>query len=172
MTSIEDILAAARPVERVVRVCLRGDLLAKWDRLESQLQAARTSGVQGSLAAPAPGREIAQRMEDLAGQIAGAQQEFRVRGLSSKAVSDLIAAHPPTNGQKGAWNSDTFVPALMAACVVDPAMTVEQATALLGVLNRDQTNTLFGAAWDASTGAVDIPFSEAASETLRGTEGK
>ena len=169
MTNIEDVLALARPVERVVRVCLRGDLLAEWDRLESRLQAARASGVRGSLAAPAPGVDIAQRMEDLGEQIAAAQQEFRVRGLSSKGMSDLIAAHPPVHGEKSAWDPDTFVPALLAACVVDPVMTVEQAMALLAVLNRDQTNALFGAAWDASTGAVDIPFSDAVSETLRGT---
>jgi hypothetical protein len=169
VTSIEDVLAAARPVERVVRVCLRGDLLAEWDRLEAQLQAARASGVQGSLAAPAPSVGIARHMEDLAEQIADAGQEFRVRGLNSKGMSDLIAAHPPVHGEKSAWNPDTFVPALLAACVVDPQMTVEQATALLAVLNRDQTNVLFGAAWDASTGAVDVPFSDAVSEILRGT---
>jgi len=174
VSSIEDILARARPVERVVPVCLRGDLLAEWDSLEHQLATVGESGDEGSLGTLSPSKRIALRMAELREEMASETVDFRLRGMSPQALSDLQAEHPARQGReaKEAWNPETFSVALVAACAVDPEMTVEQTQALFVTLNRSQRNDLFNGAWEASTGSVSIPFSERASEILRNTAAK
>lgn len=171
MTDITEIIGRIRRPERTVTIPLRGDLLAEWDELEQALDDAAAEQ-STSLAEASPSRGIAERMDALRGEIRESEQTFRFRGLTDRALSDLTAKHPPRDGKDETWNPETFVPALIAACAVDPAMTPEQATALISELHRASANKLFGGAWYASTGAVDVPFSERASEILRSTGAK
>lgn len=66
-------------------------------------------------------------------------QRWAFRRLSARAYEALIRAHPPTAEQKAAggqgmfaptFNPDTFVPALVAAALVEPRLTAEQVAAL------------------------------------------
>lgn len=65
----------------------------------------------------------------------GRPEEFtvKIQALGSKAYDRLIAAHPPTNKQRDRqeiYNIDTFAPALISACLIDPKLTVEEVTEL------------------------------------------
>lgn len=60
-------------------------------------------------------------------------RKFQLKALSSRGYDALEAKFPPTKDQqtKGmVYDIDKFAPALISACAVRPALTVEQATAL------------------------------------------
>lgn len=69
---------------------------------------------------------------------AGAIAEIKVRGMGRHNYDRLQADHPPSEEQRKKhkrenpeqppleWNPDTFPVALIAACAVEPTMTVEQ----------------------------------------------
>lgn len=73
---------------------------------------------------------------------------FRFRGIGRAAYEALIDTHPATAEQRTkakasgmgelAWNHATLPPVLVAACLVEPAMTEEQARALWADPNWNQ----------------------------------
>jgi hypothetical protein len=120
---------------------------------------------------------VAEAIEDVEARMVEHTIPFRLRALGPKDWSDLIAAHPPrpdtdeqTFGER-VFNTETYPPALIAACCFDPAMTVDQVRELFEVLNEGQRNALFNGAWRANMG-IDVPFSPAASAMLRSSEPK
>lgn len=53
--------------------------------------------------------------------------DLQLRALPRKQYRTLCEAHPSETAD---WNPDTFPPALIAASIVEPVFTVEQATEL------------------------------------------
>lgn len=99
-------------------------------------------------------RERAQRLLDEA--LAARGECFHriwFRGLGHTEFDALVALHPPTDEQDGAsWNSETFIPGLLAACVVDGDLTAEEWAAELA----DETR------WSASERRAVISMALAA----------
>jgi len=88
------------------------------------------------------------------------------RGEGSYAV--LKAEHPPTaedNARiqetagdpkaKAAWHSDSFYPALVAACLVQPQITLDQAEEMARTWNDPEWNSLRDAALEVNTEKTD-----------------
>jgi hypothetical protein len=172
MADIEEILAGAKLPERTVPLCLRGDLQAEFEDLERKLAAAEAAD-DGTLAGNPAAREIAELMETLRAQMREHERVFRLRAIDAKAYSNLIAEHPPTDEQRQQGqdtNWQTFPAALIAACAIDPEMTVEQAEQLSGTVAYSQWDALFAAAYALNRRAVDIPFSVTASAILAVSE--
>jgi hypothetical protein len=75
-----------------------------------------------------------------------------------KSYSELRAEHPPTeedhaelaaageSNAKAQFHSETFGPALVAACLVEPKVTVEQAAEMAADMNEAEWSGLFNAA--------------------------
>lgn len=73
--------------------------------------------------------------------------EFRFRGIGRAAYEALVDKHPPTAEQRMkakasgfeniAWNPDTFPPALVAACLIEPDLAYED---VLGLWRSDDWN--------------------------------
>lgn len=83
--------------------------------------------------------------------------------LSAKAYDDLLAAHPPTKEQKAegeGYNPDTFAPAVIAAVVTEPKLTVEQATEIWTgeTWNRGELRDLFLGCVNLCSKGLDVPF--------------
>lgn len=58
---------------------------------------------------------------------------IKIQALPSEEYDDLITQHPPKEKDKreGAqWNPDTFAPALMQRCLVEPALDLDAARRL------------------------------------------
>jgi len=98
----------------------------------------------------------------------GRELEINVlfRSLGSKLYDAIVTEHQPTKEQKkegNQWNPDTFPPALIAACSVDPRLTVEQATSLWESEDWSQGELmgLFIAAVKLNNEGLDIPFTAA-----------
>lgn len=170
------LLADARRPERTVALCLRGDLQAEVEELERQLEeAAEAPG--DKLSDGGAARALAEQIEAMRTEMKGSTVTFRLRALSRKAFADLVAKHPPAagdeKGQSLGYDADSFFPALVAASAVEPELTGAQWDALLDdTLTSRQFGDLADAAMALNRRPVDVPFSFAASRTLRASEPK
>jgi hypothetical protein len=171
-----DLLAQAKPAERTIRLCLRGDLVAQFEELDRKRVELEGRADEGSLAG-SPAVQVARQMEQLQAEMRDSTYPFRVRALSRKAYQALVAAHPPRRDAEGAIlpedlkddiNTATFWEPLIRACLVDPVLDDAEWEHLAeDILSDRQFEQLAIAAFVASRGNVDIPFSHGASETLK-----
>lgn len=165
MTSIDDIIASAKPREASVTICVAGDLAGQYEALARDLaeanEQARTSLADGGQAVA-----IAQQMEQLREQMKAAEVTFTFRAVGRRRWSDLLAEHPPRENQPERYNLATLPLAVVQASCVEPAMTADQAERLADALSDGAFNELFDAAWRANTDEGRVPFSQAASATI------
>ena len=159
--SIAEVLAAAKPRESSVTLCMAGDLAAEFDALEHRLTELRRTAPGDSLAGNGSA-EIAERMAGVRRAMAESEVVFTFRAISRKAWSDLLTAHPAPLGADTKYSMDTLVPAVVAASAIDPKMSIAEANTLCDTLSSGQVDALFVAAWDVNTGSGEIPFSGAA----------
>ena len=161
-----DIRAAFVAREKRVDLVTDGALLAEHEALAEELatamQQTRTSLADGSSV-----RDLAQRVEALESQLAESRVSFRLRGLGRNAFQRLLAEHRPADDDARVFNPDTFPQALIAACSLDPVMTVEDVAELGDVLTDGQFDELFDAAWNACREVDGVPFSPLASAVTR-----
>lgn len=166
MADIEDIIASAKLPEKTITLCLRGDLQAQWEDLERKLQQAETQTTD-TLAGDPEAQRIAEKMEQIAAQMREHERTFLFRALGSIEYSNLLAANKAPDDKRDEsvdgldWT--TYPTALIAACAVDPAMTLDQAERLSAVLTNRQWDDLFRTALACNRSSVDVPFSLSAS---------
>lgn len=167
---IEAIIAGATAREITVPLCLAGALQGEYEALERQLSDA--ASLVGQSLAGSPRTQIAERIEELREEMAQHRVEFRFRALSPKAWSDLLAAHPSDKPEM-LFDPTTLFPAAIAACAVEPTMTVEQYQRLSEKLSAGQQGVLQQSLWDLNTTAQQaVPFSLLASATVAGRGGE
>lgn len=169
MGSFDDFIAGASLPTATVPLCVAGDLQAEWEDLERDLQdAVRSAG--DSLAAGGAPRRIAEQMEALREKMRQHERTVKFRALSRRAYRDLVLQHPPRDDdaidQAQMLNMDTFPVAVIAACAVEPVMTVEQVGQLEDRLTDWQFNELFAACMLVNRTEVSVPKSVTASEIL------
>jgi hypothetical protein len=152
---IEAIIAGATLREASVPLCMAGHLQGEYEELERQLAEAASS--VGTSLAGSPRVAIAERMEELREEMAAYRVVYRFRALPPRAWSDLLALHA-TEG--GSLDTDAFGPAAVAACAVEPTMTVEQYGRLAERLTNGQQEALMGTVWTLNTAVQSaVPFS-------------
>ncbi|MGW5582880.1 hypothetical protein [Streptomyces sp. NPDC003857] len=169
--SITDILQQAKPRERTVLVCIRGDLAGEVERLTEEISKVSGDWEPTDLTAQHPARALSAQLREVREQARAAEVPFTLRYIGDKAYSDLLAAHPPEDEDK-LFNEDTFPRALVVASCVDPVMTEDEAARLFEVLNQGEIQKLANAAWDVHTSAEIAPFSLAASALLAALGGE
>lgn len=176
-TDFKAMLQGARLPERLVSVCMRGDLVADHEAAERELkQAQRAAGNSMEGAGVA---EHIERIEALESEMAEYTYQFRIRALPKPKFRAMVAAHPPRRDDDGdpvredaamGFDREAFFPALIRACTVDPVLDEAEWAELF---NERLTDRQFGdledAAWFLNRGEVDVPFSLAASRAKRAT---
>jgi hypothetical protein len=90
---------------------------------------------------------------------------LKYRAIGAKEYDKLVAKHPPKTEQRAegaSFNMDTFAPALIAACCVEPEMSREDAQALWDSedWSRGDLMVLFRNAVELNNRGIDIPFSD------------
>ncbi|WP_020141131.1 hypothetical protein [Streptomyces sp. 351MFTsu5.1] len=168
--SIQEILAQAKPRERTVTVCLRGDLAGEVERLTDEISKVSEEWEPADLTDEHPGRALSEQLHEARKQAKAAEEPFTFRYIGDKAYSDLLAAHPSEN-ENELFDSVTFGRALVSASCIAPVMTEDEVTELFEVINEGEIKKLFDAAWDVHNAADVIPFSLAASALLAGLTG-
>jgi hypothetical protein len=174
---IDEVIAGIKPPEGTVPLCLRGDLQAQWEDLERQLQTSQQTERASLAGNSSAARDLLQQMDEIAEEMRDHERIFRFRGLSHRAYSDLYAAHrlPQEEIEEGdteGINRQTFPVALVAACCVDPAMTVAQAEKLCDAVTDGQWEELFVGARRVNRSLVNVPPMLSSSAIRAATEPK
>lgn len=171
-TSSQDLdtqLDEASLPEKTVEVCLRGDLVAQVEDLERELRDLRTN--TETMADQGRARKVAERIEAARAEMSAKAIVFRFRGLDRHGWAQLLTDCPPRDGvatdKALGYNPETFYPALIRRCLVEPQVTDEQWERLDARLSSGQFDSLADTALAVSRRKVDVPFSFAASATLR-----
>jgi hypothetical protein len=158
MPDISELLAGASPRETTVQVCLAGDAGADIEALEAEL------GQLGewqptSLGERNPAVELQEQLIEARRRAREAAVTFRFRALGHRAYSNLLAAHPAPEGSKEPYDAGTFLPAVLAACCIEPSLTPAQVDRLLDVVNDGTARTLYATALAVNEEPSPVPFS-------------
>lgn len=175
--TIDDILSRARTPERYAKVCLRGDLEARHEQLVRDLTP--LIDAQGTVLDPDEEASLgegtnASRAQQLAADLATVREEMAqnmwfplFRGMPSDAMAVFNEAHYP---KKETAPLNDYNDRLIATCMVDPVVTVEQVRELRKKLGSRAMLELIKTATEVNTqGGVDIPFSPISSPALKPT---
>ncbi|MFE2563026.1 hypothetical protein [Streptomyces mirabilis] len=158
MPDISELLAGASPREVTVQVCLAGDAGAELEAAEAELGQLR-EWQPTSLAETNPAFALQERVEAARQRVRETAVEFKFRALGHRAYSNLLAAHPAPKDSKEPYDASTFLPAVLAACCVEPSLTPAQVDRLLDVVNDGTARTLFATALAVNEEPSPIPFS-------------
>jgi len=99
----------------------------------------------------------------------GSEVELKFEAISYKELDALQAKHPPTQDQRvngASFNRNTFPPALIAACSVEPKITETDAREIWSSeeWSTGELNTLFDAVSGLCMKGLDVPFTATGSE--------
>lgn len=163
-------LKNARLHERLVPVCLRGDLWAEAERIDLALRAIEKDETDDRFVGNPDAKRLADELTAIRAQMAAETEEFVFRALPTIEFNLIVAKHPPRKDNEGDANSgfdrDGFFHELTPRCLVSPEMDAETWAELLAVLSDRQWDELTTGAWMANKGEVSVPFSRAASRVL------
>lgn len=162
--SLDDFLADYRPLERIVPITTRGDLVGRLMDLEADLEAARDESGSGGLGDANNVIKIAEEIAKLREEVRASSRNFRLVSVGDRVWSDIIAKHPPDDEEKSQglpWHVESFYRDALAASIAEPQMSPEQADKLLDVISAGQVRKLVGAMFEVNGGGDDLPKSEA-----------
>lgn len=167
--ALKDRLAAAKPAERSVDVCLRGDLGAEHDRLNAELKRVR-QGITGTLGSQAQEAEIAARLTAIEAEMADEMLTLTVRALNRSAWRELVQKHPAREGNLGdraiGANFQALMDEAIPACTVQPDLDEEDWARLNEVMSSGDYDRLATAVWEVNREGGDIPKSLLASRVM------
>lgn len=178
MKSFKQMLDGAKPHQRTVPICLRGDLVGQIEDLERQLADAEKSGSIGadSIESEPDTLRLAREIEDLRTEMQDSTYTFVLQALRTTEYRALKDKHPPRENDEGEVvaedrvidaNYDTFLEPLLRACCVDPVLDDETWAETEPKLSDNQYTQLLTLAYYANAGTVNVPFSRAASRHLQ-----
>lgn len=154
---VDEFLDGYERPRRQVPICKRAGLAAELAELDAKLL---TERAKGNLAgAPA---EMLDRLAQLEAEIEASVVVFTLEARTTSEWADLLAAHPPTKDQAKQGhvaNPETFDVAAVAACAVDPVVTIEQAKRMRGTLPPSEWNALVRAVYDLNQERTFAPKS-------------
>jgi hypothetical protein len=89
--------------------------------------------------------------------------DVMLTAISAHEYDDLMAEHPPTKAQKeegAAYNPETFAPALIAAVLTEPKLTIEQSIELWHgkTWSGGELRDLFAHCVGLCSKGLDVPF--------------
>lgn len=168
MSDFTTLLAQAQLPEQLETLCLRGDLVARWQQLEQQLEDAKASPGASSLAGDGSAA-IMEQMEALRQEMQAFTVQVRLRALPKRRFTDFLAEHPPRSDDRRdqvvGYNRETMAVALMRKCWVEPELTDSEFEQLQDLLSAGEWGKFERAVTALNFSEVSIPFSSAALRT-------
>lgn len=105
------------------------------------------------------------RSKTISIEISGEQVEMTFQAISSHELDALQAKHTPTTEQRvkgSSFNPQTFPPALVAACSVEPQLTEEDTKEIWesDAWSMGELAYLFDTVSELCTQGLNVPFTE------------
>lgn len=167
---IADVLGKIKPPVRSAWVCLDGELWMRHDELSKEIDVLRAEN-PGKMGASAGVTEKSRELQDVEVAMRAAEVEFKFRGISSYKRDEIIGRFP-SKDRSTSWDTTAGAHALLAAAAVEPTMTEDEAHQLVETAHHGVTVKLFNAAWTATEGSSDVPFSARAFASISGSASK
>jgi hypothetical protein len=184
-------LAGAERTQDSMMIHLPGPLRAEWKQVKEDYDRKKASQSPTQMLNPDTGlTKLAARLAELEEQMAENGIEVTVQALRRHRTPSMPAEeltwrelcdkHPPRKGKDGkpvaedspGVNMETFPEPLIRASLIGPDLAPQEWDTLLYEYMTDrQFDALFGLCWSLNKSLVDIPFSFAASKTLRNGTG-
>lgn len=181
--TLADVAEFTTAAERVVRLCMDGKLFAVHQRLEEELDNLREANIgkrprtgrlnQAEPEVPADEVALAKRIKKLEADMEEHSADFVFRRIPEDEWDQLVAAHPPREGNKGdermGINAKTFAAPIVQSCCVSPkGMDTSAFEPWWKGLSSGQRDVLFyGGAWPANREPGEVPKSLSASSVIR-----
>lgn len=183
MHTLTESLAFSAPKTGHVSICFAAQLVGEYEQLESQLkEALRTpaTSLKGNGSAV-----IAQRMDELRMLMLEHTHDLAFEDPGRTKYGEVLAANGPREGnavEQQHGYAETFLPALVQACVVSPKISDDDLLTMFGwepgtkgdddpgdegALSDAQRTALVNAAWEVARRDVSVPFSHVASLLLQ-----
>jgi hypothetical protein len=159
---ITKILEQIRRPTDVVPLCLRGDLIAEWKRLEQAFRDASTT-IDDDVTASgrsATAAKLAREMEALREQMQAATEVFTLQASRRPEWLAMYASHKPDDGDEA--GKEAFAVAIVAAAATDPVMTPAQAEELRDELTDGQWEVVVKTVMALNRTSPGVPYSQAA----------
>lgn len=126
-----------------------------------KVQAARNEQSAADKIALLKGKK--RRTKDVTVDLGGETITLKFQAISGTEMDKLRAKHPPTAKQRAEGlgvNTDSFAPALVAACSLEPKMSEDDVREIWAsdYWGAGELNTLFNAASDVCLEGANIPF--------------
>jgi hypothetical protein len=159
---VDEWLEDLQPRTAEARVTVRYDLIDEHQRLELKLAESSDGDDR---------HRFAEKIVALEQEIADAEKVFTFADIGGRWLA-LIGEHPPTKDQLEHdksldHNPETFPPAAIAECSVDPKLTVRQVERLREKLRLVEWQKLWAAVLEANLGVAAAPKSLLAGAVLR-----
>lgn len=173
MIDFDDLIKQASLPEETVPICLDGKLVRQWETLRDHIAAETPEQ-------PADDQRLASKkfkhpqqaeFDALTEKVKAKNLPWVVRAMPRDQFAEFLARpeHTARKDAKGEviaqdsrlrLNTDTFIPGLVAASLVDPDVTDPQRwEQLKALLSNSQMLRLFNAAWSINNEDRDVPFS-------------
>lgn len=168
--SIDDLISRAAPRTGKVRVCSRGDLV---DRHRELVQLSNQVDDQGSLADGSDVLETLKQIKAVEDEMEASAVTITISTVPQRVWADLLLQNPPTVQQRFEGHDHDpvrFPIAVVAACAIEPEITVVQAAGLYDALPFGEWTRLWLACAELNTTATPFPKLLAASELLQASE--
>lgn len=158
---IDALLDEAALPERVVQVCLRGDLYAEWEQHGRDIEIAR-AGADPNMGGAAVVEEIEARRAEVAERMKAATLPIRLRAIPKSELDAIVVKYPPREDNKRdgihGYNVDSVDGETVRKCIVDPPMSDERWAKLSSKLTFAQLRELVAACDAMHYQPVDVPF--------------
>ena len=183
--TLDAVTKMSTPAERVVRFCVDGALFSEHQRLEDELdrmrendlgRRTRTGRLNQTEEVPAGQLALAKKITKLEAEMDKHSVDFVFQRIEQDAWDQLVAAHPPAEGndehKRMGINVDTFkAPAVQMSCISPKGMDTSSFEPWWKSLSSGQRDLLFfGGAWAVNRDAGEVPKSLSASSVIRRSE--
>jgi len=176
MSEFSTWMQEATPDRKELKVCFDRRLLSDLAQARARLDA-RTTAASGTLGQPSQ-KELRREIEELEKQIQSKLRTVAFEGLGWGAWRDLLAKHPPAADQADTFrravellfmphavqnvgfNAETFIPAAISACCVEPGITETEAMSFLKTMPSGVVERVWSAVLEVNHAGAADPFAE------------
>jgi anti-sigma factor RsiW len=163
VSNVSEILAGAKRQRDSLSICLDGELDAAYRHAVEALDEAKKQAQREDSLASAGVSQARERLAGLREQMKAATVTFVVEAVGRKRWTELLAEHPPREGNNGdalvRFDQDGMAEALLAEGIVEPKLTDDQRTHLFEeLLTEGQYNDLANLAFRLNRRGVSTGF--------------